>query len=57
MTARSELREAHWFDAWIVNDDLNRAYDSLRSVYLAATLAPTRRPLVLRNILEGNTAS
>jgi guanylate kinase len=57
MTARSELREAHWFDAWIVNDDLHRAYDSLRSVYLAATLAPTRRPLVLRNILEGNTAS
>jgi hypothetical protein len=40
-----------------VNDDLHRAYDSLRSVYLAATLAPTRRPLVLRNILEGNTAS
>ena len=57
MTARSELREAHWFDAWIVNDDLQRAHDALRSVYIAATLAPTRRPLILRNILEGNTAS
>ena len=55
--ARNEIREAHWFDAWIVNDDLHRAYDALRSVYIAATLAPRRRPLTLRNILDGKTAS
>ena len=55
--ARDEIREAHWFDAWIVNDELQRSYDALRSVYIAATLAPRRRPLALRNILEGKTAS
>ena len=57
MAARNELMEAHWFDAWVVNDDLQRAYDALRAVYLAATLAPERRPLMLRNILDGKTAS
>jgi len=55
--ARDEIREAHWFDAWIVNDDLQRAYDALRSVYIAAMLSPGRRPLTLRNILDGKTAS
>jgi guanylate kinase len=57
MAACNEIREAHWFDAWIVNDDLRHAYDALRSVYIAATHAPTRRPLLLRNILDGRTAS
>jgi guanylate kinase len=56
-SARNEIREAHWFDAWIVNEDLDLAYDALRSVYIAATLAPRRRPLVLRNILDGKAAS
>ena len=57
MAAHNEIQEAHWFDAWIVNDNLQRAYDALRSVYIAATLAPGRRPLILRNILDGKTAS
>jgi guanylate kinase len=52
---RNEICEAHWFDAWIVNDDLHRSYDALRSVYIAATLAPRRRPLILRNILDGKS--
>jgi guanylate kinase len=52
-----EIAEAHWFDAWIINDNLQRAYDSLRSVYLAATLEPRRRPLLLRNLLDGKSAS
>ncbi len=52
-----EIAEAHWFDAWVVNDDLRRAYDSLRAVYIAATLAPRRRPLLLRNLLDGKNAS
>jgi len=56
MTARHEIREAHWFDAWIVNDDLRRAYDALRSIYIAATLEPKWRPLLLKNILEGKSA-
>lgn len=41
--AEKELREAHWFDALIINDDLERAYDDLRSVYLAETLVPSRQ--------------
>ena len=57
MAAHNEIREAHWFDAWIVNDDLHRAYDALRSVYIAATLVPGRRPLMIRNILDGKAAS
>jgi guanylate kinase len=56
-TAQNEIREAHWFDAWIVNDDLHRAYDALRSIYIAATLEPRWRPLLLKNILEGKNAS
>ena len=55
--ARNEIREARWFDAWIVNDKLDRTYDELRSVYIAATLAPKRRPLILRNLLNGQAAS
>ena len=47
-----EIREAHWFDAWIVNDALDAAYDQFRAAYLAATLAPRHRPLLLRSILE-----
>ncbi len=38
--ARRELREAAWYDALVVNDDLDMAYDRLRAAYVAATLAP-----------------
>ncbi len=48
-----EMQQAHWFDAWIVNDDLDEAYDNLRSVYLAAGLIPARRPGLVESILEG----
>ena len=51
--AHEELRQAHWFDAWIVNDDLDRAYDELRAVYLAASLHPTRCPNLANSIIEG----
>jgi guanylate kinase len=40
--AIAELREARWYDALVVNDVLDEAYDRLRAVYLAATLAPAR---------------
>lgn len=49
--AATEIREAHWFDEWIVNDDLELAYDHLRSTYIAATLKPQLRPLLIRNLL------
>ena len=51
-TAAHEIRQAHWFDAWVVNDDLETAYDQFRSAYVAATLAPRHRPALLRCILE-----
>ena len=49
--AAYELRQAHWFDSWVVNDHLDTAYDHLRAAYLAATLQPQHRPLLLRSIL------
>lgn len=51
--AEREMREAHWFDAWIINEDLDRAYDELRAVFLAATLDPRRRPSLATSIVEG----
>lgn len=56
--AEQEIRESHWFDALIVNDDMDRAYDELRSIFIqlrrktlplmdgrftAATLAPIKQ--------------
>lgn len=49
--ARGELLEARWYDALIVNDDLDLAYDSLRALYLAATLAPSCNPDLLNTVL------
>lgn len=49
--AASEIREAEWFDAWIINESLETAYDELRAFYLAATLAPALRPEFTRNLL------
>lgn len=51
--AASEIHAAHWFDAWIVNDNLDQAYDQLRAVYLAATLHPANHPGLANSILEG----
>lgn len=49
--AALEIREAHWFDTWIVNNDLDLAYDQLRATYIAATLKPSLRPLLLRTLV------
>jgi guanylate kinase len=38
--AREEIEAAAEFDSWIVNDELERAYDRLRAVYLAACSRP-----------------
>ncbi len=45
--ALHEMHEAHLFDFLIVNDDLEKAYDQFRSVYIAATLQPHQRPDLL----------
>ena len=51
--ARTEIMSSHWFDAIIVNDDLDRAYDQLRSFYLASTLQPSLKPQLARSICGG----
>ena len=51
--ARTEIMSSHWFDAIIVNDDLDRAYDQLRSFYLASTLQPSLMPQLARSICGG----
>lgn len=50
--ALAEMREAFWYNALIVNDNLERAYADLRSVFLAARLAPRYNMNLLEKILE-----
>ena len=53
VNARVEIKTCHWFDAWIVNNDLEQAYAELRAFYLAAALRPSLRPGLPRAVLEG----
>ena len=48
--AAAEIRESHWFDALVVNDDLDAAYDRLRAFYIANTLHPSLSPALARAI-------
>ena len=41
--AAGELAQAEFFDYWIVNDDIDKAYEELRSVYLAGRCKPELR--------------
>jgi len=50
--AAVELAQAHWFNFWIINDDLERAWQELRAAYIAATLSPAGRPDFLDNLLK-----
>lgn len=50
--AARELKEAEWFDSWIINDDQEKAFQDLCSVYRAASMTPERRPGFLHNLLE-----
>ena len=52
--ARSELGAANWFDSWIVNDNLERAYAELRAAYVSATLNPVLKPCLVTSLLEEN---
>ena len=38
--ARNEIASSHWFDHWVVNDDLDAAYQQLRAIYLAEKTRP-----------------
>lgn len=48
--ARTEIMNSHWFDAIIVNDNLDQAYDELRAFYIASRLHPSLRPRLARSI-------
>lgn len=49
--ARAEIAAAERFDFLILNDDLERACDELRAVYLAARLRPGLRPGLVADLL------
>lgn len=51
--AVGEMREAFWYDAVIVNDDLERAYAQLRAVYVAAALRPVCAAGQIERLLGG----
>ena len=51
--ARQEIPEARWYDALVVNDSLDVAYDELRSVFVAASLTPGRNPDLSEAVLCG----
>ena len=51
--ARQEIPEARWFEALVVNDSLDVAYDELRSVFVAASLTPGRNPDLSEAVLRG----
>lgn len=42
-SARAEIEASGWFDHWIVNDDLARAQDELRAIYMAEKTRPRYR--------------
>ena len=51
MNAEKEIREAFWFDACIINDDLDTAYDELRCVVRTARLSARCRARVIDSLL------
>ncbi len=50
--AVGELKSAVKFDYWIVNDELDSAYDDLRAVYIAGRKKPVFRPQLLNKVLS-----
>ncbi|NCC23775.1 MAG: guanylate kinase [Deltaproteobacteria bacterium] len=51
--AAREISGAGIFDHWLVNDDLDRAYDTLRAVCLAEKTRPVYDPTLMDRILAG----
>ncbi len=47
-----EIEQAHWFDSWIINDNLDVAYDQLRSTYIASALQPKYYTMFAEQILK-----
>lgn len=49
--APGEIAEAAKFGHWIVNDDLEEAYDALRAVYVAEGTRPHYRPGLMDDVI------
>ncbi len=49
--AIGEIENSHWFDAWIVNDELEKAYNELRAFYLSCKLSPKLCPQLIKDVL------
>lgn len=54
--ARSELAHYDEYDFLIVNDELEKAYDALRAVYVAALHRRQRQAAVAQQLIEGQEA-
>ncbi|MDR1360492.1 MAG: guanylate kinase [Deltaproteobacteria bacterium] len=52
LVAGQEILQAGWFHLWIVNDDLERAWQELRAAYISATLSPACRAGLLDELLK-----
>jgi guanylate kinase len=52
LIAGREIAQAHWFNLWIVNNDLEQAWQELRAAYIAATLSPACQAGLLDNLLR-----
>lgn len=50
--ASYELMQAHWFNLWIVNSDLEAAWQELRAAYIAATLSPSCQSGFVTSLLQ-----
>jgi guanylate kinase len=50
--ARSEIEQSDLFEFWIVNDDLEIAYNDLRAVYMAARTRALHRPGLKQALLK-----
>ncbi|MUM76237.1 guanylate kinase [Pseudodesulfovibrio sp. F-1] len=50
--AADEIRQADFFEYWVVNGSLDSAYQELRAVYLAGRCKPVLRPDILGSILD-----
>ncbi|RMH00501.1 MAG: guanylate kinase [Deltaproteobacteria bacterium] len=50
--AREELRHYHEYDYLVMNDDLERAYDALRAIYVAQLHVRSRMEPKARRVLE-----
>ncbi len=53
--AAREIRQSDLFDFWIINDDLEKAYQELRCVYLAAGTQAVRYPEFRESLIRTRT--